>query len=165
MKNEAVKEVFHELFSHLERLEAQTDAIIQLLKEKKRVTDKQLAPYLEQAAKSSDVRWRAARVRIDHLLSSTDTEEKNTAGKKVEDKIEKKPEITDHKQIALDSEEKPDVAAANTVAPEKTADNVKKPEQKAAPDSTAHVAASDEKQATPVASTPATPREQAGRSE
>ncbi|HEU4414648.1 MAG TPA: hypothetical protein VFT65_07675, partial [Candidatus Angelobacter sp.] len=70
MKNEAIKEVFHELFSHLERLEAQNDAIVQLMKEKKRVTDKVFAPYLEQAAKASDVRWRAARVRIDHLLAS-----------------------------------------------------------------------------------------------
>jgi hypothetical protein len=48
MNNEAMKEVLNELFSHLERLETQSEAILQFLKEKKRVTDKRLAPYLEQ---------------------------------------------------------------------------------------------------------------------
>ena len=43
MNNEAMKEVLNDLFSHMERLETQTEAILQLLKEKKRVTDKQLA--------------------------------------------------------------------------------------------------------------------------
>jgi hypothetical protein len=68
MDNEGIKEVLNELFSHLERLETQNEAILQFLKEKKRVTDKQLAPYLEQAGNASSVKWRAARVRIDHLL-------------------------------------------------------------------------------------------------
>jgi hypothetical protein len=44
MNNEAVKEVLNELFSHLERLETQSEAILQFLKEKNRVIDKQLAP-------------------------------------------------------------------------------------------------------------------------
>jgi hypothetical protein len=81
-----MKEILNELFSHLERLETQSEAILQFLKEKKRVTDKQLAPYLEQAGNASNVRWRAARVRIEHLLSSMETEEAET-------KIGKKPEI------------------------------------------------------------------------
>ncbi len=86
MNTEPIKEVLNELFSHLERLETQNDAILQFLKEKKRVTDKQLAPYLEQAGNASNVRWRAARVRIEHLLSSLETKEEET-------KVEKKPEI------------------------------------------------------------------------
>ena len=85
MNTEPVKEVLNELFSHLERLETQSDAILQFLKEKKRVTDKELAPYLEQAGNASNVRWRAARVRIEHLLSSVETKEEET-------KVGKKPE-------------------------------------------------------------------------
>jgi hypothetical protein len=84
MNNEAMKEVLNELFSHLERLETQTEAILQFLKEKKRVTDKQLAPYLEQAGNASGVRWRAARVRINHLLEPEHPEKEIKLGKKPE---------------------------------------------------------------------------------
>jgi hypothetical protein len=81
MNNEAMKEVLNDLFSHLERLETQTEAILQFLKEKKRVTDKQLAPYLEQAGNASSVRWRATRVRIEHLLSPEHREKEVKLGK------------------------------------------------------------------------------------
>jgi hypothetical protein len=84
MNNEAMKEVLNELFSHLERLETQSEAILQFLKEEKRVTDKQLAPYLEQAGNASNVKWRAARVRIDHLLSPEHPEKEIKLGKKPE---------------------------------------------------------------------------------
>ena len=82
MNNDAMKEVLNELFFHLERLETQNEAILQFLKEKKRVTDKQLTPYLEQAGNASNVKWRAARVRIDHLLEPEHPEEENQAGQK-----------------------------------------------------------------------------------
>lgn len=84
MNDEAMKEVLNELFSHLERLETQSEAILQFLKEKKRVTDKQLAPYLEQAGNASNVKWRAARVRINHLLEPDHPEEEIKLGKKPE---------------------------------------------------------------------------------
>jgi hypothetical protein len=84
MNNDAMKEVLNELFSHLERLETQSEAILQFLKEKKRVTDKQLAPYLEQAGNASNVKWRAARVRIDHLLEPDRPEEEVKLGKRPE---------------------------------------------------------------------------------
>jgi hypothetical protein len=84
MDNEAMKEVLNELFSHLEKLETQNEAILQFLKEKKRVTDKQLAPYLEQAGNASGVKWRAARVRINHLLEPEHPEKEIKLGKKPE---------------------------------------------------------------------------------
>jgi len=84
MNNEAIKEVLNELFSHLERLETQNEAILQFLKEKKRVTEKQLAPYLEQAGNASSVKWRAARVRINHLLEPEHPEKEIKLGKKPE---------------------------------------------------------------------------------
>ena len=98
MNNEAMKEVLNELFSHLERLETQNEAILQFLKEKKRVTDKQLAPYLEQAGNANNVKWRAARVRIDHLLSPEPPEE--------EIKLGQKPELHEESSREGSSEEK-----------------------------------------------------------
>lgn len=102
MNNEAMKEVLNELFSHLERLETQNEAILQFLKEKKRVTDKQLAPYLEQAGNASNVKWRAARVRINHLLEPEHPEK--------EIKLGKKPELHEESSSAA-SEEKRNASA------------------------------------------------------
>jgi hypothetical protein len=81
MNSEATKEILNELFSHLEKLETQTEAILQFLKEKKRVTDKQLAPYLERAGNASSVRWLAVRVRIEHLLLPEHPEKEIKLGK------------------------------------------------------------------------------------
>src|SRR4029077_13603246 len=92
MNSEAIKEIFNELFSQLERLGRQRAAIPQFLKEKKRVTDKQLAPYLEQAGNASNVRWRAARARINHLLEPEHPEE--------EIKLGKPPELQDGRSTA-----------------------------------------------------------------
>ncbi len=103
MNNEAMKEVLNELFSHLERLETQSEAILQFLKEKKRVTDKQLAPYLEQAGNASNVKWRAARVRINHLLEPEHPEK--------EIKLGKKPELHEESSSVASSEEKRNASA------------------------------------------------------
>src|SRR6476659_502466 len=99
MNNEAMKEILNDLFSHLERLETQSEAILQFLKEKKRVTDKQLAPYLEQAGNSSSVKWRAARVRINHLLEPEHPEK--------EIKLGKRPELRKDSTRAKSSDEDP----------------------------------------------------------
>jgi hypothetical protein len=98
MNNEAMKEVLNELFSHLERLETQSEGILQFLKEKKRVTDKQLAPYLEQAGNASNVKWRAARVRIERLLEPEHPEK--------EIKLGKQPELQEDSAGAGSSEDK-----------------------------------------------------------
>jgi len=87
--NEAVKEVLDVLFSHLEKLETQTEGMMQFLKEKKKVTDAQLGPYLENAGKAANVRWRAARVRIEYLIAGAARAEE----KEREKDREKKPEI------------------------------------------------------------------------
>src|SRR6478609_7033035 len=103
MNNEAMKEVLNELFSHLEKLETQNEAILQFLKEKKRVSDKQLAPYLEQAGNASSVKWRAARVRINHLLEPEQPEE--------EVKLGKKPELQEAHPARAESSDEDPVAA------------------------------------------------------
>lgn len=102
MDSQSIKEVFNELYSHLERLETQSTAILQFLKEKKRVTDKQLAPYLEQAGNAANVKWRAERVRMEYLLAQAPEESKPdkktekesaAASPEVEQAEQKSPEI------------------------------------------------------------------------
>lgn len=76
MTNETALEIFDHLFSLLEAQETQSAAILQLIKDKGIASDSELAPYLDQAGNASSVRWRAARVRINYLLSSTKPAEK-----------------------------------------------------------------------------------------
>jgi hypothetical protein len=79
MDENVVREMLHELFTSLEALETQSSAIMQFLKDKGITNEEELAPYLERAGNASNVRWLAARVRMDHLLSSAmKTPEKET---------------------------------------------------------------------------------------
>lgn len=70
MNDSVMQEMVQQLFSSLEALETQSAAILQFLKDKGLADEQELAPYLEQAGNASSVRWRAARVRIDYLISS-----------------------------------------------------------------------------------------------
>jgi len=70
MDEKIIQDILTDVFSSLEPLDAQRDAILQFLKAKGFATDKELAPFLEQAANASNVRWLAARVRIRSLISS-----------------------------------------------------------------------------------------------
>ncbi len=73
------KQIFDELFSSLEDVETRCVGLLEFLKGKGIATDKELAPYLEGAGRASSVRWLAARVRMEYLLSSTKSSEKNEA--------------------------------------------------------------------------------------
>jgi hypothetical protein len=70
MEQNAADQLLDELLASFEVLESQNTAILQFLKDKGIATEEQLAPYLEQAATASDIKWRAGRLRIKHLLSS-----------------------------------------------------------------------------------------------
>jgi DNA mismatch repair ATPase MutL len=70
VNEDIVQEILHELLSSLETLETQSAAVLQLLKDKGLASEQELALQLEKAGNASNVRWRAAQVRIDHLVSS-----------------------------------------------------------------------------------------------
>ncbi len=85
MDDDPVEQVVNELFPYFEALEARSAAIVQLLKDKGLTTDEQFAPYLEQAGNGSNVKWLAARIRVQRLLSSKVKVEKDKDAAKEED--------------------------------------------------------------------------------
>jgi len=70
MNEEIAQEILQELLSSLEGLETQTAAILQFLNDQGIAKKEDIASYLEQAGQASSIRWRAARARIDHLVSA-----------------------------------------------------------------------------------------------
>jgi hypothetical protein len=72
-----IKELFDELFTLLENLEAQNSALLQFLKDRGIVSEEKLTPFLQQAGNASSVKWRAARVRMEYLLTSSQKETKD----------------------------------------------------------------------------------------
>jgi hypothetical protein len=89
-KPNPLKELFDELFTLLENLETQNSAVLQFLKDQKVGTDKKLAPYLERAGNASSVKWRAARVRMEYLLSPIEKKEKEQEKEKAQEQDKEK---------------------------------------------------------------------------
>jgi hypothetical protein len=75
---EPIKEILEELFSLLETFETQSIAITQFLKDQGIATDEKLAPYLDRAGNASSVKWRAARARMQYLLSPVQDKKKDS---------------------------------------------------------------------------------------
>lgn len=135
MKEDIAQEILHELFSSLEALDTQVTAVLQFLKDKESANGEDLAPYLEQAGNASNVRWRAARVRIDYLLSSA----MKTAEQDVKEELPKATEnpIAETFREREAHEENPDIpkidasskpVADDTVAGAKNDQNVRNEE-------------------------------------
>lgn len=92
MSDNPAQQVLSDLLNDLESLEAQSGAILQFLKEKGIAADEQLAPYLERAASAASVKWRAARVRMEHLFAVSEPAPAQSAPKQPPADSPTKPE-------------------------------------------------------------------------
>jgi hypothetical protein len=89
MDSAITNEILEELSITLQRVESQSAAILELVKDKGIVKEEELAPYLERASAASSVRWRATRVRLERLLAGLEKSEqqsKDREGEKVKEK-------------------------------------------------------------------------------
>jgi hypothetical protein len=126
MDEKVAQQLFDELLPSLEALDTKCAAIRQFLMDKGIASEVELAPYFEQAANASSVRWRAARVRINHLLSTAKAEEnaaktpaRKTSEKTPESAADKSPE-TAREQSETNS---PEQKSSDTRPAEPTAAN------------------------------------------
>lgn len=139
---EPIKEILDELFSLLESLETQSLALTQFLRDQGIATDEKLAPYLDRAGNASSVKWRAARARMQYLLSpvakKTDDQAKDKNKESEKPQAEKqatekqpaeKPSTEQNKHASQD--------ASNDTAQNKNA-NTGKDAKPAAPKPAAH---------------------------
>jgi hypothetical protein len=107
MNIDVIQELVNELTSSVEDIETQQRALVQFLKDRGDFTDEQFAGYLSHAGKASSVRWRAVRVRLDHLLegekareekAAEAAKEKNHEKEKPDSAGEKAPETIEKKE-------------------------------------------------------------------
>ena len=99
MNSTITQEMLDELIPSLKALDTQSAAVLEFLKHEGIASDEKLAPYLQQAASASNVRWLGVRVRIERLLSFT----QNDSAEKQSDNEENKLETT-HAEAAETSQ-------------------------------------------------------------
>jgi hypothetical protein len=120
MDEEIVKQILDELFSFFESSETQSAALLLFLKDQGVTTEEKLAPYVKQAATTSEVRWRAARVRMGALLASALKDPEPASEKKITAAQEKKAEATSDADA---NEAKSQTAESRSEAPKKPAES------------------------------------------
>jgi hypothetical protein len=93
-----LKEILGELFSLLEVMETTNLAVVQFLKDKGIANEKEFAQFVEQAGNASSVKWRAARVRMEYLLTPIKKETSGEENKEARDQSPQKDKDTNTKE-------------------------------------------------------------------
>lgn len=89
MDSAIADEILEELSSTLQRVEAQSAALLEFVKEKGIAREDELAPYFERANAASSVRWLAIRVRLGHLLAGVEKSEQQAKAHEKQEQGEK----------------------------------------------------------------------------
>jgi hypothetical protein len=142
MDEKIVDEILDELFSSFEKSETDSVAILLLLKERGIASQEKLAPFIEEASRMSEVRWRAARVRMSALLKSAMKTPEQPAEQKTTASRDQERKQTEEK------EEKKEPAEMNQREDKKETQK-KDPEKNPEPKADAEPATGSEKTATP----------------
>lgn len=124
VQTESLKEILGELFTLLEAQETHSVAMLQFLKDQGIATEEKLAPYLEQAGRASNVKWLAARMRMEHLL--TPIQKEASDGKKDKEKARETGEekaVQKNKDADKEKAEPAQALAQGPVRPESTSKN------------------------------------------
>jgi outer membrane biosynthesis protein TonB len=165
MDEKVVEQILDELYSSLEDAETRSTAVLLFLKEQGIASEEKLAPYFDQAGKASDVRWRAARVRMGSLLASAmkspepsapkqpaDQGSQKTAGAAPEDKKTQPTEKTQDEQAPEQNASQDERPAQQEKSGEGQEKSAQPSEQKSQP--TAEQKPRDQEQEKVVASKP-----------
>jgi len=97
-QSDTLKEVLSELFALLEAQETNSAALLQLLKDQGIASDEKLSTYLEQAGRGSNVKWRAARMRMEYLLTPIQKETADKDNSKQAEPKEAEPKEAEPKE-------------------------------------------------------------------
>ena len=111
-----LQELLNAIISSLEPLEARIEAVYQFLKAKGGASDKDLAPFLEQSANASNVRWRAFRVRAEALIAGAlkDREKESKAEQSEPESESRKPQATESEKAETQDDTKATQTKAQT---------------------------------------------------
>jgi len=116
MEGTAAEQLLDELLHAMETLETRCAGILQFLKDEEYATDQQLAPFMEQAANASNVRWRAARLRMTSLLHSA-MKDLETSSRKVEPSVKHAEPARDEARVSASSKDEFGAEPAQKAAP------------------------------------------------
>ena len=104
MDSAITDEILEELSLTLQRVETQSAAILEFVKDKGIAKEEDLAPYLERASAASSVRWRAVRVRLARLLAGLEKSEQQAKADADKKARAEEPEPPTEKKLATKPE-------------------------------------------------------------